>query len=228
MKEFLIILFYQPFLNALVFIYNTIGFRDLGVSILLLTILVRFALYPLFQKILRQQKVMQTMQPEIKKVQKEFANDRVKQAEALMALYAKYEISPAGPFVLLLVQIPILIGLYQVFINIFKPGEMDYLYSFVARPQMLNEIAFGLLDLKNTYMMLVLLAALAQFWQGRQTMTAGNSQPAFLVWIGPLFTLLILSRLPSAIALYWIATTLFSVVQQHFITTRQKSNGKMG
>jgi YidC/Oxa1 family membrane protein insertase len=171
---------------------------------------------------------MQAMQPEIKKVQKEFADDKVKQAEALMALYAKYEISPAGPFVLLLVQIPILIGLYQVFINVFKPEEMSYLYSFVSRPDSLNNIAFGLLDLKITYMMLVLLATLAQFWQGRQAAASSSSQPAFLLWIGPLFTFFILSRLPSAIAIYWTATTLFSIIQQHFITTRQKNNGKVG
>lgn len=228
MKSVLIAIFYQPFLNALIFIYNTIGSQDLGVSILILTILVRFALYPLFQKILRQQKVMQTMQPEIKKIQKEYAQDRVKQAEELMALYAKYEISPAGPFVLLLVQIPILIGLYQVFINIFNPGEDSYLYPFIKNPGTLNHIAFGLLDLKNTYMMLVLLAVLAQYWQGRQTANAASGQPGFLLWIGPAITFLILSRMPSAIALYWLATTVFSIVQQYFITNKEKNNGKVG
>lgn len=228
MKSILIALFYQPFLNALVFIYDTIGFQDLGISIILLTLAVRFALYPLFQKILRQQKVMQAMQPEIKKIQKDYAQDRVKQAEQLMALYAKYEISPAGPFILLLVQIPILIGLYQVFINVFTPGEDSYLYSFINNPGPLNNIAFGLMDLQNTYMMLVLLAVFAQYWQGRQTANTASGQPAFLVWIGPIITLVILFQMPSAIALYWLTTTVFSIVQQHFITSKEKNNGKVG
>src|SRR3989344_8878862 len=112
---------YYPILNALVFLYNTIAFHDLGIAIILLTILVRVILYPLFHKSARHQAISQRLQPEVKKLQELHKHDKKKQTEAIMELHKEHGINPFSGFLLLLVQLPILIALYQILSASMKP-----------------------------------------------------------------------------------------------------------
>src|SRR5438128_1291763 len=115
---------YQPILNALVFLYQTVAFHDLGLAIILLTVLIRLLLYPLFHKGVRYQMVMQHLQPQIKKIQDAHKGDYEKQTQALMALYKEHEVNPFSGFLLILVQLPVLIALYHVFLSTAKPDVL--------------------------------------------------------------------------------------------------------
>ncbi|MEK7076709.1 MAG: YidC/Oxa1 family membrane protein insertase [Patescibacteria group bacterium] len=227
---------YQPFLNALVFFYNTIAFGDLGLAIIFLTLLIRIILFPVFQKSVREQAVMQRIQPHLKKIREEHKNDPRKQWEATMALHKEHHISPFSGFLLLLVQLPVLIALYQISIKILSPEVLGDLYSFVRAPAELSHTFLGLINLGESNMVIVGLAALAQYFQGKLGLrkTAPNAELSStekmarqMVFIAPILTLVIFMRVPAAVSLYWFATSIFSIAQQ-LIINKQLDHGQSG
>src|SRR5882672_9120926 len=132
------LILYRPLFNALVFLYEHVTFSDLGLAIVLLTLIIRGILYPLFYKSLKHQSVLQRIQPHIKKIQDDHNGDKEKQAAALLALYKEHKVNPFSGFFLILIQLPILIALYRVFLNGFSPNAFDALYSFIAQPATWN------------------------------------------------------------------------------------------
>jgi len=226
---------YQPLLNILIFFYNTVAFRDLGVAIILLTVLIRFALYPLFNKSARHQMIMVKLQPKLKEIQETHKHDREKQAQATMSLYKEHGINPFSGFLLLLVQLPVLIALYQIFLRILNTTSLVDLYSFVKAPALMNASFLGLMDLSQSSIVMVVLAALAQYFQARLSIPKSSGQspsPAErmgrqMAFIGPIITVIIFYKLPAAVSLYWIVTLLFSIIQQ-LIINRQLSKHELG
>ncbi|MBI2623304.1 MAG: membrane protein insertase YidC [Candidatus Liptonbacteria bacterium] len=227
--------FYQPLLNALVALYNSLAFQDLGLAIIFLTIAIRLILFPLFHKSVRHQVVMQRLQPELKKIQEQHAKDRERQAKAMLELYRAHRINPFSGFLLLLVQLPVLIALYQVFSGILDPQVVaKEVYSFVHAPETLTPSFFGLLNLSEQSIFMVGLAALAQYIQGRMALPAlrgGGHSPTDaermgrnMVYIAPLITLVVFWQFPAAVSLYWAVSSAFSVVQQ-LIVNRQLAQG---
>ncbi|MEK7110732.1 MAG: YidC/Oxa1 family membrane protein insertase, partial [Patescibacteria group bacterium] len=156
---------HRPLLNGLVFLYNTVAFHDLGLAIVILTILIRIVLFPLFQKSAHYQTKMQRLQPELSRINKTHADNKERQLEATMALYREHGLNPFSGIFLLLVQLPILIALYQIFLNSLTAESLNGLYAFVARPETLNATLFGVINLTKSSMVMVVLAALAQFAQ---------------------------------------------------------------
>lgn len=216
-------LFYRPLFNGLILLYENATFGDLGIAIVLLTVIVRTLLYPLFHKSARNQRIMQMIQPQIKKIQVQHKDDREKQAAALLEVYKTHRVNPFSGFLLLLVQIPVLFALYQVFFKGLAAGSFDALYSFVARPAELNFNFLGLINLHEASMLMVAFAAIAQYVQGwlalppqkkGEELGAQEKIAKQMVFLAPAITLVILFKLPSAIALYWLTSSLFSIAQQ--------------
>lgn len=218
--------FYIPLLNALVGFYNTIAFQDLGVAIILLTTAIRVIFLPLFYKGAVNQSLMQKLQPEIKKIQHNHKDDKEKQAQAMMELYKTHNVNPFSGFLMILVQLPVLIGLYQVFLKGISPDTMVKLYSFVMAPQNINATFLHLIDLQKPSILMVILAAAAQYVQGRlslpkiekgQELSAAEQMGRQMMYLGPIMTVAILGTMPSAIGLYWLVTSIFTVIQQMYI-----------
>jgi YidC/Oxa1 family membrane protein insertase len=225
------LIFYRPILNILVFFYQTIAAHDFGVSIILTTLLIRFILAPLFHKGAHQQAVMQRIQPKVRKIQETHKDDREKQTKALMELYKEYGVNPFSSILILIVQLPILIALYGIFRSGIGSSELALLYSFVQHPVMVTHSLFGLIDLSQRSFILVALAALAQYVQARMVIyrdpNGGTISPAEkmaqqMVFIGPLVTIFIFYNLPAAVGLYWLVSSLFSIVQQYFVNRKVK------
>lgn len=103
----------QPLYNLLVAIYGLLPGHDLGISLVLFTVFIRIALWPLLKKQLHQSKVMRDLQPELKKIKKSAGGDRQKEATLMMELYKEKGISPFGSIGLTLVQLPLFIGVFQ-------------------------------------------------------------------------------------------------------------------
>lgn len=224
---------YRPLFNGLIFLYNTIPPHDFGVAIILLTIIIRLILYPLNQKAITSQKALGELAPQIKEVQKKYPTDKVKQSQALMELYKKNNINPASGCLPLLIQLPILIALYQVFLNGLKPESLSALYSFVGSPGQVDPMFLGLISLANANIALAILAGVFTFWQSK--MMAGFQAPAAsqgsdfsaalnkqMLYFMPLFTVFIAWRLPAGLTLYWVVTTLAGVLQQYFVIKNHK------
>ena len=230
------LILYQPLLNTLIFFYNTIAFRDLGLAIIFLTILIRLILFPLFHKSARHQMIMQQLQPKLKKIQEDHKDNKEKQAQAMMDLYKEHEINPLSGFLLLAIQLPILIALYQIFIKSIKPDFMTGLYYFIQAPASLNATFFGLINLNQRSILMVCLAGAAQYLQAKlsipevevgHSLTQAEKMTRQMVFLGPVLTIAIFYNLPAAISLYWLVASLFSVFQQ-IIINKQISHGKVG
>ena len=207
---------YEPLLSVLIFIYQYLSFHDLGIAIILLTILVRVVLFPIFYKGARDQSLMSRLQPHIKKIQLDHKDDKEKQAKAMLDLYKEHRLNPFSGFFLLILQLPIFIVLFQIFTK------------ELSNSVFVSPLFLGLIDLSKTSLVLAIAAALLQYFQGKLALppkTNDDSNPMqqtgrMMVVIGPVFTLLILTRLPAALGLYWAVSTLFSVGQQVYINKK--------
>ncbi|MCL5733199.1 MAG: YidC/Oxa1 family membrane protein insertase [Patescibacteria group bacterium] len=215
--------------------YNTIAFGDLGVAIIFLTVFIRIVLYPFFQKSVRNQTILQRIQPKIKKIQEEHKKDKEKQAKALLLLYKEHKVNPFSGFLFLLIQLPILIILYDLFLKGLNVASFSDLYSFVAAPRNFQTTFLGLLNLQNRSILLVVLAATAQFFQGRLALPKSDkSKPPSsaeqisrqMVFIAPLITIFIFFNFPAAVSLYWLTSSVFSIGQQ--IIINKQINGEFG
>ena len=229
MFSFFYITIYQPLFNALIFIYQSVGLQDLGISIIVLTILVRVILFPLFHKSEHYQAAMQKLQPKIKEIQKLHKGDTQKQSEALMHLYREHNINPFSGFLLLLIQLPVFITLYQVFAGDFAGTSLDGLYAFVSRPTEVHQTLLNLINLQESSIILVILAAIFQYLQGylatakvsgEGELSSAEQIGKQMIFIGPIITVVVLLNLPAAIALYWTVNGIFSVIQQYIVNKK--------
>lgn len=222
---------YQPLFNGLIFFYNTVALEDLGVAIVLLTVLIRLILYPLFYKSFKNQAVMQKIQPELQKIQHEHKENKEKQAQAMMELYRRHNVNPFSSFLLLFVQLPVLIALYQVFLKGFADAALADLYTFVANPGHINALSLGLIDLGKRSIVIVVLAAIVQYYQGALSLPAGRhgvpkqegsaqNVARKMVFVGPVLTVMVLAAMPAAVGVYWLTASAFSVVQQLLINKK--------
>ena len=138
---------YQPLLNLLVLLYLYLPFKDFGIAVIVLTVLIKFLLYPINARAIKSQKVITEIQPQIKEIQEKYKDNKEKQVEETLAVYKKAKISPFSSFVPLLIQLPVLIALYRIFWQGLQPETMSYLYGFVSHPGEINPLFLGFLNL---------------------------------------------------------------------------------
>ncbi|MBA3757265.1 YidC/Oxa1 family membrane protein insertase [Candidatus Saccharibacteria bacterium] len=182
----------QPIFNLLVLIYALIPGHNFGLAIILFTILIRILMLPLIRKQLHHAKAIRQLQPELKKIKLSTKGDRQKQSQMTMELYKERQINPFASLGVVLVQIPILIGLYYAVKRIVENPQqiVDFSYSFISNISwlktlatdinMFDETLLGVIDLTRKAvgeggvywpaMLLVIGSAGAQFLQSRQLM----------------------------------------------------------
>jgi YidC/Oxa1 family membrane protein insertase len=223
MSSLFTLFIYKPVLNLTIFLYGTIGFGDLGIAILGMTVLIRAILAPLSLKMARSQRAMAQLAPQLEEIKKKYPGNTQEQSAAVMALYKEKGVNPLAGCLPLLLQLPILIGVYQVFLNIFKPETLQLLYSFTPHPGTINHFMFGLLDISKSNPALAILAGVAQFFQARIT-TANQPQSAQtaamskqMMYLLPVMIIVISWNLPAGLALYWIATSVWSIGEQLYL-----------
>lgn len=223
---------YRPLFNLLIFLYNVIPGHDFGVAIILLTVIIKVLLIPSSQSAIRAQKAMTDLQPKIKEVQEKYKGDKEKQGLALLELYKAHKINPFGGFLTLLVQIPILIALYQVFWTGLDPNKLNGLYPFVFHPGAISPFFLKIVDLSKASPVLAILAGVSQFIQTRMMLpqqkkaaqqdSMMNLMNQQMVYMMPFLTIIIAWRLPGGLSLYWTVITLFSIIQQYFVLKKTK------
>jgi YidC/Oxa1 family membrane protein insertase len=226
MTQLFTTLIYAPILNLTVFLYSTIGFGDLGIAIIAMTIVVRAVLLPLSMKTARSQKAMAALAPEIEKIKAAHKGNTTAQSEAVMALYKERGVSPLSGCLPLLIQLPILIGVYRVFLKIFDAASLNLLYSFIPHPASISHVMLGLLDISKANPVLAVLAGVTQFFQAKLAMGSPSaSQQAAAVgqqmmYLLPVMIVVISWNLPAGLALYWVVTSLWSIGEQLYLRRR--------
>lgn len=215
-------------LNTLVVFYNFIP--DVGLVIIILTILIRLILAPSFGKSIKNQQVLTALQPKINEIREKFKTDQQSQASAMMALYKEHKVNPFSSCLPLLIQLPIMISLYFVFTKALS-GNLEGLYSFVQKPESLSPMFLGILDLSKPNWVLAILAGLSQFWQSKLMTPNKNNASATdttqkimsmqMTYMLPIISVVIAWNFPAGLPLYWVVSTIFGVGQQYIINRQR-------
>ncbi|MCL2173827.1 YidC/Oxa1 family membrane protein insertase [Candidatus Saccharibacteria bacterium] len=270
----------QPIFNVLALIYNFLA--DFGIAIIILTILIRFLLWPLVKKQLHQTKLMRSIQPELKRIKQQAKGNRMLESQMMMELYREKGVKPFGSILVLVIQLPIFIAVFSVIqlFNMNLPAEDAPNYQQAVetrenREAKLKNLAYpgidklqrvkdttndpenfkpkllGTIDLTKTAseyfpaVILTLLAALFQFYQGKQTMPSSDKKRKLrdmfreaaagkevdqaemaaattgkMIYFFPVMTFMIGLALPAAVMLYYATTSLVAIIQQHVLLNK--------
>jgi YidC/Oxa1 family membrane protein insertase len=241
MKAFLIVLFYKPLYNGLIFLLGSLPFADVGLAVILFTILVKLILMPLSKKSLETQVQLKKLEPEIDEVKNKYKNDVSVQGAKIMDIYKNNNINPFSGFLLILIQIPIIFSLYYIFLRGGLPViNTDILYSFVPIPANIDMHLLGKFNLAEKSIILALLAGITQFlvtWRALppQEKKKGSSEFSMkdelarslnlqMKFIMPVVIVFIAYSLSAVVALYWTTSNAFAVIQEYFIRKRIYKN----
>jgi YidC/Oxa1 family membrane protein insertase len=226
-------IFYEPIYNALVFLIDIIPGGDVGLAIILLTLVVKFILLPLHRKAIVSQIKLREIQPKVDEIKEKY-KDKQEQATKTFELYKQEKISPFSGCLPILIQLPIIFALYRVFLNGFDFSNLEHLYSFISSPDAVNINFLGVFDLSARNLFLAVLAGITQFFQidlavkrtpapkndgSIQSNVAGmmNKQMRFFM---PVFVAFISYQISGAIALYWSVNNIFTTVQEIVINRK--------
>lgn len=237
----------QPLYNALIFLVDIMPGGDVGLAVIVLTIVVRLILWPLSKRSIKTQIAQRKLQPEIERLKEEYKDDKQAQAQKTMELYKEYGVNPFSGCFLLLLQLPIIIGVYRVFIE----GVIlrsDILYPFILFPEVTNTIFLGIFDLGEKSIFLALLAGASQFWQIHLTQTRipnsgevvvekpKDSSPAMpdmasimqkqMKYMMPVMVTIFAYIVPAAVALYWVTSNAVMIIQELIIRRQLETNSK--
>lgn len=240
----------QLLLMVLEFFYGIT--HSYGLAIVLLTIIIRVILYPLNQKQLLSMQHMQKIQPRLKVIQEKYANDKQKLNEEMMRLYKENNVNPAAGCLPLLVQLPILILLFNV-LRTFDFADTSFfgvllgsstiaglaqavgaesvgkgVYQMFPVFQTVFSNPAGLVNVEYYLGNLVLLIAISFLTWAQQKMSSGdNPQMATMGTIMPFFMGFICLSMPGGVMLYWGLSSLIGVVQQYFVMNKAKEEMKI-
>lgn len=232
MGNFFHAVLYVPLYNLLVFLVGIIPGGDIGLAVILATIIVRALLWPLSMSAAKTQKAMKAMEPEMKEVRKKYKDDNETQMKEMMLLYKKYDVHPLASMLPLFIQLPIIIGLYWVFRTESLPHiDPALLYSFVHEPLVASAVFLGLLTVTTHSLVLAVLAGLsqlAQAWyaipvpppQAEVGASAGEDFARALAlqarFVLPII-IGVVAYASGAIALYFITTNIVSLLQEFIV-----------
>lgn len=227
----------KVFLDIVLFIYNTIGFHNLGIAIVEISVLSRLVFYPFIRQQAHYTRKMNEIQPQLKALQEKHGKDKQAYAAAQMELFKQHGVNPAAGCLPSIVQIVLLFGLLGALNSILKMKvNTDFLFWNMAKPDAwhLSGLALGLPGI------LVALAAGTQFIQTKlmmpvpipvekkdtpkeaekkeDFMTEFAQAQSSMVWMFPLMFLFLGTQWPSGLALYWTTSSLIAIVQQYRIT----------
>jgi YidC/Oxa1 family membrane protein insertase len=224
----------HPLLNLLVFFYNYIP--DIGIVIILVTVVVRLLLFPSFHKSLKHQKALTNLQPKMDEIREKYKDDKERQAKAMMELYKVHKVNPLSSCLPLLIQLPILLALYKVFMQSLNGDALVGLYSFIRVPESINPMFLGFINLEHKNIAMAAVAGILQYFQGRLSQPKVKSKDMTqqimmqqTMYMFPIMTFILgATLLPAGLTLYWIVTTLFGIGQQYYILRKEAREALYG
>jgi len=229
MISFFKLTLYIPLYNLLVFLASVMPKNDIGLAIVVLTLGVKTALFPLQHKASKTQSKMKTIEPELSKIKEN--KNKEEQAKQMMELYKEHGINPFSSILLLFIQIPIIMALYFVFLKGFSLN-LDILYTFTPKPATTNSIFLGLVDIHTKSYLFALLVGVTQFFQIRLAMPAVTPNPdskgtfgadfqksmnVQMRYVMPVIIMFVSASLPVAVSIYWITSNVFSICHELFV-----------
>jgi len=227
--DFFNLILYQPLFNILILLYTYLPGHDFGVAVIILTLIIKLILLPTSLKAIRSQKMMSDLQPKLKEIQEKYKDNKEKQSQEIFKFYQKTKTNPFSGCLPLLLQLPVLIALYQVFLKGFKNEVLEStLYSFIPYSKSISLMFLGVIDLSQPNFFLALIAGILQFIQSKISLPKQISEKkdasqmiqTQMIYFFPLLTVFIVWKFGSIIGLYWITSTLFSIGEYYLATKK--------
>ncbi len=226
--------FFDPVYNGLVFFIDVVPGGDVGIAIILITVLVKVLLLPLSLKAARTQRLMRELEPKLKEIKEKFKDKREEQARAMMDLYKEAGLNPFASILLIFIQIPIIIALY---LAVYRGGgvplpdiNVDLLYAFIPSPETVNMMFVGLIDMAGKSLPLALLAGATQFVHAQLSFPKpepkkegaeasfkddfARSMQMQMRYVMPLIITVVAYTISAAIGLYFVVSNLVAIAQE--------------
>ncbi len=203
--------------QVVTFLYSltaSIGFPSYGLAIIIMTIIVKLILYPLTAKQISSTKAMMDLQPKMKAIQEKYKNDKVLLNQKLAELYKDQGINPLAACLPLLVQMPIMIGIFYGIRDFSYVGPNNFLWiQNISQPDPL--------------FILPVLSALTTFIQSKQSMPdTSSAQNKIMLYFMPIFIGYISFQFPAGLVLYWVIMNLMQIGQQALMNNKTSAAGK--
>jgi len=220
---------YVPLYNALVAIFSLGSWVDLGIAVIVLTVLVKTALFPLSLKAARTQMILKEIETPTKEIREKYKNNKEEQGRKLLELYRENNINPLSSIFLLFIQLPVILGLYFVFLKGGFPAvQTEILYNFIKAPSEISAHFLGFLDMTSKNVFLAIFAGISQFFQAKYALPSiapraenASFQEDFVrslqmqtKFVLPIVIAFVAYVASAAVALYWITSNIFAIGQE--------------
>lgn len=228
---------YQPIYNALALFVSWMPSGDVGLAIILITVVVKIILFPLAVKASHTQLAMRALEPELKEIREKYKDNNQELALKTMALYKTNKVNPFASFLVVLVQLPVILGLYWVIWADSKTGIFDtsILYSWITQPQVTSFMFLNIVPLAEGSILLALLVAGSQYYLSQLMMPTvplktgksfqddlATSMHLQMRYVFPLLLGVISYVATAAIALYFLTSNIFGIMQEFAARRRHR------
>lgn len=219
-----------PLYNGLILLIHTLPFFDAGIIIIIFTIIVKLILLPLSIKASKSQMKMKNADADLKVIKERYKDNTEELNKKTIEYYKEKGINPFSSILILIVQIPILLGLYRIFIHSGLPAiNSSMLYTFMQplAPQSINMVFLGLINISEKSLVLALLAGASTYLQvslatastpaadGQSDMAKAMSTN--MKYVFPVIMTLVGYSISAAVALYLITSNVFAIAQEYYI-----------
>jgi len=211
----------KPTLYLLNWLYNIFG--NYGVSIILVTVILKAVFWPITQKGLKSMKNMQKLQPKMAKIKEKYKDDATRMNQEVMNLYKTYKVNPLGGCLPMVLQIPVFFALYKVLLQSIELRHAPFMLwiTDLSAPDRLY-LGFDIPYLGGLPVLTLLMGA-SMFLQQKMTpTTADPTQAKIMMFLPVIFTFMFLN-FASGLVLYWFVNNLLSILQQYLINRQKKS-----
>jgi YidC/Oxa1 family membrane protein insertase len=209
----------KGFLYLLLFFNKYIN--NYGVSIILLTALVKIILWPLSHKSYKSMKEMQKLQPIMTKIREKYKNDKQKMNQEMMGLYKTYKVNPMGGCLPMIVQLPVFFALFRLLGSSIELRHAPFMFwiNDLSAPDRLFHFSFSIPFMTPPcgIPVLTLLMGASMFIQQKMTPTPGDPAQAKMMMFMPILFTFMFINFPSGLVLYWLVNNILSIGQQYRI-----------
>lgn len=230
--DFLHAVVYTPLYNTLIGILHVVPYADLGLAVVLLTVLVKIFLFPLAYRVSHMQVQMRKITPKLEALKEEYKDDKHTQTLKILELYKEHNVRPFLSILVILIQLPIIFSLYLIFARGGLPTvDPSLLYSFITEPEVINMNFLWISDISGRSIVLALLAGITQYVfsayslpkpkpRGDNPTLKDDFAHSFHLQMKYVFPVLVVGlsyTISAAIALYWATSNLFAIGQEMLV-----------
>lgn len=217
----------RPLLSLLKFSHSLTG--NYGIDVILLTILVKLAFFPLSEKSFQSMGQMRKLQPQMERLREQYKDDREKLNKEMMELYRRYKVNPLGGCLPMLIQLPVFIGLYQALSYAIELRQAPFFgwIQDLSRPDRLGALALPFVEPPGIPVLTILMGGTMFMQQAMTPMTGDPLQQKMMMFMPLIFTLMFVN-FPAGLVLYWLVNNVLSIAQQYAYTKRTDDNREGG